>query len=270
MAVDLHDLEQALLELADSLEFPGEDELAERVGARLDEPQPAASVVLLRRPAVRRALAVAVAAVLLLGVVLIASPRARRVAADLLGIGGVEIRSASSVPTSAPVTFPTTLRPDVLGLGQPTALADGAARLGIPPPVPAALGPPVAAYFAPVPRPSGELTLVWAPGPSLPPSKLAGVGALVTVFEARMEEGYFAKILRPGTTYQRVRVNGRPAAWLAGEPHVFLYPAGSSVEEEELRLAGNTLLWAVGPYTYRLESALDRNQAIALAETIPT
>jgi hypothetical protein len=96
------------------------------------------------------------------------------------------------------------------------------------------------------------------------------VGALVTVFEAPLEEGYFEKLLRPGTTYQRVRVNGRPAVWLAGEPHVFLYPAGDSVREERLRLAGNTLLWAVGPYTYRLESALERDRAIAVAETIPT
>jgi hypothetical protein len=267
MAVDL---ERALRDLADSLEFAGEDELTERVVTRLDQPPAGAAVVVLRRPAVRRALAIAVAAILILGVVLIASPRARRVAADLLGIGGVEIRGASSLPTSAPPTFPTTLRPDLLGLGQPTAVADGASRLGIPPPLPSALGPPAGAYFATAPPPSGELTLVWAPGPALPPSKVAGVGALVTVFEARLEEGYFQKVLRPGTTYQRMRVNGRPAVWLAGEPHVFLYPTGSSVEDEELRLAGNTLIWAVGPYTYRLESALDRDQAIAIAETIPT
>jgi hypothetical protein len=267
MAVDL---EQALFELADSLEFPGEDSLAEQVLGRLDEPQPGGAVVVLRRPLVRRVVAIAVAAILILGIVLVASPRARRVAADLLGIGGVEIRGASSVPTSVPPTFPTTLRPDVLGLGQPVAVADGAARLDIVPPVPAALGPPDGAYFATQPPPSGELTLFWEPGPGLPPSKVAGVGALVTVFEAELEEGYFGKLLRPGTTYQRVRVNGHPAVWLAGEPHVFLYPVGGSVGEEQLRLAGNTLVWAVGPYTYRLESALDRDRAIAVAETIPT
>ena len=104
----------------------------------------------------------------------------------------------------------------------------------------------------------------------LPPTKVAGVGALLTVFEARLEEGYFQKVLDAGTTYERVTVNGRPAAWLAGAPHAFLYPTtNDGVEEEQLRLAGNTLLWAVGPFTYRLESALDRDAAIAVAESVP-
>ena len=129
MAVDL---EEALVELAESLRFPAEGELAGRVLARLAEPEPepaAGVVVALRRPWVRRTLAIAAAAILVVGVVLVASPRARRVAADLLGIGGVEIHTSSStLPTTAPPTFPTTLQPDVLGLGDAVTPADGAAR----------------------------------------------------------------------------------------------------------------------------------------------
>jgi hypothetical protein len=112
---------------------------------------------------------------------------------------------------------------------------------------------------------------VWPPGPELPPTKVAGVGALLTVFEATLAEGYFGKVLDPGTTYEKVSVNGGPAAWLAGAPHVFLYPtAGNGVAEEQLRLAGNTLIWTDGPFTYRLESALGRDAAIAVAESIPS
>ena len=52
---------------------------------------------------------------------------------------------------------------------------------------------------------------------------------------------------------------------------MFLYlAADGSVEEETLRLAGNTLIWTHGPFTYRLESALGRDEALALAESVPT
>jgi hypothetical protein len=34
------------------------------------------------------------------------------------------------------------------------------------------------------------------------------------------------------------------------------------------RLAGNTLIWTDGDVTYRLESALDRDEAIDLASTL--
>ena len=41
------------------------------------------------------------------------------------------------------------------------------------------------------------------------------------------------------------------------------------MEQQTLRLAGNTLIWTDGPFTYRLESALGRDQAITIAETVP-
>jgi hypothetical protein len=266
------DLEQALVDLSESLEFPGEDELATRVIARLAEPASEAEVVpFLRRPAVRRVVAVAAAAVLIVAIVLAVSPRARRVAADLLGIGGVEIRTSSSaVPGTAPPTFPTTFAPEILGLGSAVSPADGAARLGIVAPIPTGLGPPQATYFGTTAA-GPELTLVWPPGPALPESKIPGVGALITVFRADFNQRYFEKQLDPGATYERVSVNGKPAAWLAGAPHRFLYPtANGGLQEEQLRLAGNTLVWADGPFTYRLESALGRDAAIAVAESVPT
>jgi hypothetical protein len=42
------------------------------------------------------------------------------------------------------------------------------------------------------------------------------------------------------------------------------------VVPETLRLAGNTLIWTMGPFTYRLESALDRDAAIAVASSLGT
>jgi hypothetical protein len=267
------DLEQALIDLSESIEFPSEDDLARRVVARLAEGERRSEVVpILRRPIVRRVLAVAVAAILILGIVLAISPRARRVAADLLGIGGIEIRSSpSSAPGIAPPTFPTTLVPGRLGLGSPVELGEGAERLGIVAPVPARLGPPSATYFGTTPA-DGELTLIWPPGPQLPATRIPGVGAMISVFRADLDQRYFEKALEPGTTYERVSIHGRPAAWLAGAPHRFIYPVdnGNGIGTEQLRLAGNTLIWANGGFTYRVESALARDAAIAVAESIPT
>jgi hypothetical protein len=279
------DLERSLVALADSLDFPGETDLADRVVARLEAPRP-----LVPRPALRRVLALAAAAALVVAVVLVASPRARRAVADLLGIGGVTIDAGTSVPAttlpdgSAPaatlpdVSAPPATLPEVsapaatfpAGLGGTAAgLADSAQRLGIPPPVPTALGPPAAVTFGP-PPPGGELALVWPPSASLPPTAIPGVGALLSVFQAEVDEAFVQKTLTPGTTYERVLVKGAPGIWLAGSPHLFLYrgPDGA-VEQQTLRLAGNTLIWTDGPFTYRLESALDRDHAIAVAETVP-
>ena len=164
------DLAQALTDLADSLEFAGEDALAERVMAQLATPAPA--VPLRRRPAVRRAAALAAAAVVIAGLVLVGSPRARRAVADLLGIGGIEIRTSSS--SSVPSTpAPSTSIPITSKLGSAIAVEDGAARVGIVAPVPIALGPPLAAYLG-TPPAGGRLSLVWAPSPTLPASRTPG------------------------------------------------------------------------------------------------
>jgi hypothetical protein len=94
---------------------------------------------------------------------------------------------------------------------------------------------------------------------------------VLAVFPGRVEEPLLEKVLGPETAYERVSVGGQPAVWLSGAPHVLMYLGpGGQVREDQLRLAGNTLLWTVGPHTYRLESALERDAAIALAETVPT
>jgi len=261
------DLERALEELATSLEFPAASDLADRVVAELERPAP--PVPLSRRPAVRRVAALAAAAILVVAIVLGTSPRARRAVADLLGIGSVEIRRGT-IPTSVPITFPTTTgpaAPTTPATPAPAAEVDAAAAtLGIPPPHSAALGPPSSVTLDP-----GRLTLEWATSAALPPTGLPGVGALLTVVRAQFDEGLIAKVLEPGTTYERVLVGGQPGVWLAGQPHMVMYrtESGEAVPET-LRLAGNTLIWTVGPFTYRLESALDRDAAIAVASSLGT
>jgi len=272
MSMDLVDLERALAELADSLEFPTASDLPERVVAELD--RPAAVTPFIQRPAVRRVLALAAAAIVIVGVVLVASPRARRAMADLLGIGGVAIRTTDTTLAPVPSSIPSNASSSIISstVSPPTdppgatSVGDGAAELGIVAPVPTALGPPETTTLV-----DGRLSLQWPPSDALPATSLPDVGALLTVFRGQVEEPLFEKVLQPGTTYERVSVDGQPAVWLSGEPHLFLYLGPTrDIEEEELRLAGNTLIWTVGPHTYRLESALDRDAAIAVAETVET
>ena len=274
MTVELADLERALVELADGLEFPTASEMPERVIAELD--RPASVTPLVQRPAVRRALALAAAAIVIAGVVLVASPRARKAVADLLGIGGVAIRTSDTTPAIPPTTLsasPSSSRSTASSSSPSTAarpgsidVEDAASAIGVVPPLPPSLGPPQTVTLA-----DGRLTLEWPPSSTLPATDLPGIGAVLAVFRGQVEEPLLEKVLGPETAYERVSVGGRPGVWLSGAPHVLMYLGpGGQVREDQLRLAGNTLLWTVGPHTYRLESALERDAAIALAETVPT
>src|SRR5437660_773596 len=68
---------------------------------------------------------------------------------------------------------------------------------------------------------------------------------------------------------QVVNVNGSPGYGISGHPHGFAYrDPNQRGLEEDFRLAGNTLLWEQGGLTLRIESALSREQALAIARTV--
>ena len=179
MTVELADLERALAELADSLEFPAASDMPERVIAELD--RPASVTPLVQRPAVRRVLALAAAAIVIAGVVLVASPRARKAVADLLGIGGVAIRTSDTTPAIPPTTLSTSPSSSGSTVSTPSSasLDGGSSRLdrrrgrasaiGVAPPLPASLGPPQTVTLA-----DGRLTLEWPPSTILPATDLPG------------------------------------------------------------------------------------------------
>jgi hypothetical protein len=75
------------------------------------------------------------------------------------------------------------------------------------------------------------------------------------------------KEVTPATTIEPVVVDGHPGFWITGAPHTFGYfDAGGNALFEPTRLVtGNTLLWIERGTTYRLESALDLADALALA-----
>ena len=91
---------------------------------------------------------------------------------------------------------------------------------------------------------------------------------MLTAFRGTVPDGWFTKAIGPETTVQLVTVNGDRAYWITGDPHQFFYDGPTGFVEDTRRWVGDVLLWADGPITYRLESALGREASIAIAESM--
>jgi hypothetical protein len=132
-----------------------------------------------------------------------------------------------------------------------------------------ALGPPDEVYVDRSRVPDGVVSLVWSARPGLPAASTTGVGLLLTELRAGVNERYFEKMLGPGTTIERVHVGDEPGYWISGEPHeiVVVDRRGEPVFQD-VRLAGDVLMWEHGELTLRIESALSRDDALRVGATI--
>lgn len=276
-------LEAALADLAGAAAFPtASHDFAGRVTARIAAagaaPAPwwrraflgaAPAGVPVRRP-VRRALLVAVALVLLVvavaGALGLGLPGIRLI----LGPAAVPTPTATVRPSGPGASPATSLAPGAtIGLGQPVAVADVATKAAFPIrfPTDPLVGAPDAAYIDSTK--AGQVSLVWRSRPDLPATLDPGVGLLLGQFNGRLDEGFITKSIDSGTRLERVRVGGNPAFWITGNPHFFFYegPDGQIVDDSR-RWVGDTLLWTDGATTYRLETALGRDAAIRIAESL--
>jgi hypothetical protein len=153
-----------------------------------------------------------------------------------------------------------------LGLGDPVAIGSAQDAVDFPllrPPADT-VGEPATAWLL-----AGRLSLVWPSGPGLPAMEEPTVGLILTQFRGSIDEGYFAKVIDQGTTITPVTVGGAKGFWISGEPHeiVLVDPSGRPVFDSR-RSVGDTLIWAVGDITYRLESDLGSADSIAMAESL--
>ena len=228
-----------LEDLGRHLAYP-EADLADPVTARLQSPSASP-----RRREPNRVWVLAAAAVAVVALVL-AVPTSRRAVARWFGIGTVQFDEVPSLPD---------------GIGQTL-------QLGEPAPVditeaPDGLGEPDAAFTG-EPTPD-SVTLVWAPSDDLPAVGATGVGALLSMFEGEVDDQLVKKELQPDTVVESVRVRGTTGFWITGAPHTFAYrDANGDVRFETTRLVtGNTLLWVEDGVTYRFESALSLDRALA-------
>jgi hypothetical protein len=286
------DLERALLDLGQHVEYPATPDLASRVRVRLTQmPLPVRRRAWFFAPGSwQRAAAVAAVAVLVLfGASLAISSEVRNAVAERLGLRGVTIEHvpemptptaaptavatplpapAAAVPSASPLPTATPAPPGAaLGLGQRTSLVEARTQAGFPLLVPSALGPPDAVYVL---NPN-QVSLVYGARPGLPAApQAANVGALFTVYRATIDQQLlFGKGVPPGARVEEVRVGESRAFFISGAPHVFFVrDARGQVVDDRSRLAGNTLLWEQNGLTVRLESALDRDAAMALASTL--
>jgi hypothetical protein len=264
------DLERALLELAPRLEFPPTPDLALAVRRRLAERAPAPRRWFGLATGWPRALAVALVAVLVLvGVGVAVSPDTREAIAERLGLRGVTIEHIPEAPTPGPTSTPAPTPPppgSALGLGTRQSLSDARSALHFSVLVPTELGDPDAAYVVD----ANQASLVYAPRAGLPAApQAASVGLLLTEFRAALDPGLFGKGVPPGARLEEVQVNGARGYWISGAPHTFFVRTQpNQVRDERSRLAGNTLLWESNGVTFRIESALDRDSAIRIAESL--
>jgi hypothetical protein len=172
--------------------------------------------------------------------------------------------AASSIRTASPTAGPPG---SALELGEPVTLdvARATAPFLILLPSDPTVGPPDAVWIDDLDR----VSLVWAPRANLPPTIDPTVGLVVSEMPGHIERGYFEKLLDAGSTIEPVTIAGVTGFWISGEPHEFVYVAPNGEPTfESRRLAGDTAAWSTGAVTYRVESALGRDSAIRLADTL--
>ena len=256
----LVDVERQLRALGPQLAVPDASGIAGQVRRRIESGDvPAGPVEVPTSGRTRRRVLVGIAVALVLAVTLtLAIGRSRNAVADWLGLRGVEIER-----TPEPVHG----LGSGLHLGRKVSLAEARAALGFEPLIAARAqyGAPDAIYVADSPA-GGRVTFLYAPRAGLPPAAGSGVGLLITEFEATIDEPVLRKTAGPGTTITVLEIDGQRAYWLEGAPHgVAFTDRDGKFFQDQARLAGNTLLFASGPRTIRIESGLTRAEATALA-----
>lgn len=240
-------LERELSALAPAVEWPDAPDLATVIVDRLAAtPQ--------RRHREHRRLAIVVVAAVLVAILgTLAVPPARTAILEWLGIGGARIVRVDELPALPPVQ-----ELDVLGLR--ATLAEARARAGFP-----FADPP---DDEPAPNelrlaPGLRVSYLWRDG--------GEVRLLITQFPGRVGDPRLVKKLAGQTTLvDRFELDGNPAVWLEGGPHVVLFVApDGTIRDDQGWLAGNTLLVDRNGTTVRIEGAVDRAQAIDLLRAMP-
>jgi len=186
-------------------------------------------------------------------------PPVRQAVANLLEVAGINVEFGDA-PDLPP---PTRLAP-----GDPVDMESAARAVDFPILTPSIIEPPTAIHLLQWEL-GTQVFLAWEASDRLPEVGESSTGLLLTEFRADLDQAFFSKVVEGGTTVDRVVVNGVPAYWLAGAPHVFMFEAGPSDHvEDESRLTGNVLIWERDGITYRLESGLNLDESLEIAESL--
>ncbi len=161
-------------------------------------------------------------------------------------------------PTPRPTSTPLS---SVLNLAGETTLAEAEQQAGFPvrlPTYPADLGPPDRVFFQQLGGPA--VVLVWLDADQPEQVRLSlhqlGPGTFAEKGEVKL--------------IQETTVKGQRAVWTTG-PYVLQFRRGNRVDYDFRRLVtGHVLLWVEGEITYRLETDLPLEEAVRIAESLPS
>ena len=239
-------LEQELTALAVHA-FPETPDIAASVRARLEaERQPRRR----RRP--RKALALGLAVLAVAIGAAFAVPQARSAILRWFGFSGVEVQFVDRLPPVVAGGAPP--------IGVPVSLDEARARVSFRVLIPAGdLGPPDAVYVGHFTV--DEVTLLYG--------RPTRVRLLLTEVDGRLSVPVARKLIQGTTHVNQLSIGGRPALWIEGAPHEFLFVTPNGlVATAPLRLDKNTLLWQQGDLLLRLEGDLSLPQALRVAHSL--
>lgn len=201
-------------------------------------------------------------ATLLVGLV-VAVPGVRATVADLLAVAGVTFDEGRPQPPTPTVTPPGGRLGDAYAMTGATTVDEARRVMPFRVPLPAGLGPPAEVYTS-AERP--VVTLLWPARPGLPPLPGSRAGLLVDVFDD--DSGILVAKLTDGVRVEHVTVGGRTAFWVPGPHGLIPFGPDGFPNYDRERTAGRTLLVDRGDATVRIESQLDQDAAVALAESL--
>jgi hypothetical protein len=255
----MRDLERELRGL--EIEWPATPDIAAAIAPRLSEPREPA-----RQRRRNRRWAIGAAVLALLGGVAAVEP-ARSAILELVGLDGATIERRETPPPPPPAR--RSALGERLGLGQRVTAAEARRRADFEPAPPTSLPAPGAVYFN-AGTPEGVVSYVYAPQPGLPEASETDTGLIVTELVASLERDLLRKVAGPETPVEPVRVEGGRGYWISGQSHAFAFvdSRGRIVFQSE-RLAGPTLLLQRDGLLIRIEGAIGKERALAIARSIP-
>ena len=259
------ELEALLRQLGRSLDVPAAPDYATRVRERLTAASPTIQPVVPDRRTSSlgwlRPVAMAAVILVLAVAVVLSVPATREAVAEMFGFSGVRVRT---LPTAAPSPR-TTLDAD-LDLGEPVTLDQARRQVSFPVSVPSVpeLGAPDAVYVRDE-RGLESVSLVYGRSAGFPATVDSQVGVLVSESSGTAMP-YFEKLIEAGAPMTQVTVAGRWPGLYFPTPHeVLVRSPDGVVHEDRPRLSAPTLVWVQAGVTYRLEAAVDLQQALAVA-----
>lgn len=199
-----------------------------------------------------------------LAIATLAVPDARHAVADWFGFPGIRIEIGDRDGDPPPAV---TSIGDSLLLGQALTLDDVQERAGFPVVIPGgALSSVPPEVYLNTSRGTPVVSLLYPASDDLPAIGTTGAGLLLMQIDASGDTSiWITKRATGETSPQPVAVNGADGLWIRGG--VLMTDAGDPFWTYQRR-SGNVLVWEQDGVTYRMESNLPLNDALAFAESL--